>query len=318
MLKIIPFQENHIKQAARLVCDRYQLLREQEPLLPERYQEEPIIQWMIENICRLDGPGVAVIQDDKFMGFLQAWLMPEFKGKRSVYSPEWANGAVLPYSRFIYEEMYARIAAAWVAERFTAHYISIFASDMEAINGCHGLGFGLLGIDALRDLSPLAGVEFNIDIQQAGPQHLDQIVELQVGLRLYMKESPVFFRTDRYNREFFEDWMEDNSKMIWLAFIEGEPVAFLRTGPANDDVAAIIHDEKTTSIYGAFTQAGHRGKGIGKALLDRFIQAAHSEGYLRCAVDFETMNLLGSRFWLKQGFTPVSFSLLRQVDERVI
>ena len=65
-------------------------------------------------------------------------------------------------------------------------------------------------------------------------------------------------------------------------------------------------------------KADHRGKGIGSSLLDRYIQAARSEGYLRCAVDFETMNLLGSRFWLKQGFNPVCFSLLRQVDEAVI
>jgi GNAT superfamily N-acetyltransferase len=103
-----------------------------------------------------------------------------------------------------------------------------------------------------------------------------------------------------------------------LAYADGDPVAFIRMGPANDDVCTIIYDEKTTSIYGAFTRETERGKNIATSLLAHALEAARSAGYERCAVDFETMNLLGTRFWLRHDFKPVSFSLLRYVDERVV
>jgi len=88
-------------------------------------------------------------------------------------------------------------------------------------------------------------------------------------------------------------------------------------GPAKDDVSAIIFDEKTTSIYLAYTWEAMRGKDIATALLDHALNSARNNGYERCAVDFESMNLLGTRFWLRH-FSPVCLSLLRYVDERVL
>ncbi|GAH27730.1 unnamed protein product, partial [marine sediment metagenome] len=78
-----------------------------------------------------------------------------------------------------------------------------------------------------------------------------------------------------------------------------------------------IVDEKTTSIYGAFTMKNMRGSGIATALLNHALEFARVAEYERCAVDFEPMNLAGSRFWLKH-FKPVCLSLFRQIDLRVI
>jgi GNAT superfamily N-acetyltransferase len=66
----------------------------------------------------------------------------------------------------------------------------------------------------------------------------------------------------------------------------------------------------------AFTKASARSKGVATALLNRSLEWARSQGYERCAVDFETMNFLASRFWLK-WFEPVCYSLVRCVDERL-
>ena len=99
-------------------------------------------------------PGVAAIQDGQLVGFLIGWLMPNFRGKSSVYSPEWANAAKMENCEYIFEEMYQQIAAKWVADKYVAHYISIFANDLQAIRTWHWLGFGMLGIDAIRGLQP--------------------------------------------------------------------------------------------------------------------------------------------------------------------
>jgi predicted GNAT family acetyltransferase len=90
----------------------------------------------------------------------------------------------------------------------------------------------------------------------------------------------------------------------------------MRLGPADDDVCTIIYDEKTTSIYAAFTKEKVRGEGIATVLLDHALKSARASGYERCAVPFEPMNLLGTRFWLKY-FKPVCFSVLRHIDDRI-
>ena len=315
MLEIIPLQEEHLEDAAALVCSRYKDLREGDPLLPYQYQEPQSILPLLHNIMMADVPGVAVVQDGQLAGFLTGWLMPEFRGKRSVYSPEWANAAKVGNSRTIYEEMYRQIAAAWVRKKYVAHYISIFANDPEAIRACHWLGFGMLGIDALRGLQPIREINEQIDVHRAGIQEVDQVLDLHAELVQYMKGSPSFFITDGLSKEYIEKWVNAPDKVIWLADVDEEPVAFLRMGPANDDAGTIIYDEKTTSIYGAYTRENMRGQDVMTTLLAHAIESARNAGYERCAVDFETMNILGTRFWLGRGFSPVSFSLLRYVDE---
>jgi GNAT superfamily N-acetyltransferase len=220
-------------------------------------------------------------------------------------------------SRRIYEKMYKCLAADWAADSYGSHYISLFANDLDAIEALHWLGLGILSVDANRGLEPLEDVDVRIDIRRAKLQDLGQFLMLNDELRQYMKSSPVFFIADEYGESYFGEWLEAPDKVIWLASIDGEPVSFMRMGPANDDVCAIIYDEKTTSIYGAYTREPMRGKDIATAMLDHAPSYAGSLGYERCAVDFETMNLLGTRFRLRH-FRLVCFSLHRFVDERVL
>jgi GNAT superfamily N-acetyltransferase len=102
---------------------------------------------------------------------------------------------------------------------------------------------------------------------------------------------------------------------VWLADHQGEAVAYMRLGPASEDACTIIRDDKTCSITGAFTSEKARGRGIATALLDRSLRWARAQAYERCAVDFEPMNPLATRFWLRH-FEPVCYTLVRHVDER--
>jgi GNAT superfamily N-acetyltransferase len=317
-LKIIPFQEHHLEDAAKLVSWRYEFLCKEEPLLPKTYTELTALVPLLKGIFSNGGPGVAAIEDGRLVGFLTAWMMPGFRGERSVYSPEWANGAVLTNNRGIYEHMYTQIAAEWVEKQYLSHYISLFSNELRAAECWHWLGFGMLGIDALRDLSPLEFSNKNIKVQLAGTENIDQVISLVEGLHAFSRGSPNFFNSENQDRDFYSAWLSDPNKLIWLAFMDDLPVGFLQIGPANDDVATIIIDERTTSIYGAFTIEKYRGKGVGATLLDRAFAEADRAGYKRCAVDFETRNVLGTRFWFKHDFNPVTFSLHRAVDRRVI
>ena len=112
-------------------------------------------------------------------------------------------------------------------------------------------------------------------------QDIEPLLELHEELGQYMKAAPVFFIAQELSKEYFKEWLDHPDRAIWLAYVNKEPVAFIRMGPANDDVCTVIYDEKTTSIYGAFTQEAMRGNDIATALLAHAIDLARKRGYER-------------------------------------
>jgi GNAT superfamily N-acetyltransferase len=316
MLKIIPFREEHLEDAARLVSNRYQRLRAQVPELPQRYSNVNNIVPLLQDILKPGNPAVAAIQRNRLAGFLTAWQMPDFRGKRSIYSPEWANAAVLDDSACIYEALYSHISGDWLAGKYSAHYLSLFPNDLQALQQWHWLGFGMFAVDGLRGLDPLQAGDAGLHIRRADLQDVEQVLALQDELWEYIKSPPVFILSERYDRQYYEDWLQDPGKVVWLACSQDEPLAFMRMGPAAEDVCTIIVDEKTASIYAAFTRVPARREGIATALLAHALEFSRAGGYQRCAVPFEPMNPLGSRFWLRY-FQPVCYSFLRNIDDRL-
>ena len=317
MLVTTPFREEHLEDAARLVSQRYQHLRAQVPELPPRYADPNSLVPLLQGILKPGNRAVAALQGNLFVGFLTAWQMSDFRGKRSIYSPEWANAAVLDDSARIYEALYSHISGDWLAGEYTAHYVSLFPNDLHALEQWHWLGFGMFAVDGLRGLDPLPAGNRGVHIRRAGPQDIDQVVALQDALWEYIKSPPVFILSERYERTYYEKWLRDPGKVVWLACSQDEPLAFMRMGPAADDVCTIIVDEQTTSLYAAFTCAPARREGVATALLAHALENARLCGYQRCAVPFEPMNPLGSRFWLKH-FQPVCYSFLRNIDNRLV
>ena len=286
MLKIIPLKEKHLEDAALLVSQRYTKLREQESHLPGSYAEVDNLLPLLRSILNASGAGVAAIRGEQLVGFLTGWQMPSFRGKRSTYSPEWANAANLDDSQRIYEELYSHLAKVWVADQYVVHYISLFPNDPYALSAWNWMGFGMIAVDGLRGLDSIQGENVDVDIRRAGLQDLEQVVELHEDLRRYMKESPIFLPTEKRDRTYYKEWLQNPDKVVWLAYLNGEPVAFMRLGPADDDVCTIIVDEKITSIYSAFTKEKARRGGIAIALLDHALKSARDSGYEGCAVSF--------------------------------
>jgi len=316
MPTVTSLKEEHLEDAALLVSDRYGRLCEQIPHLPHRYAKVDNLFPLLRKILNASGIGMAAIRGDRLVGFLTGWQMPSFRGKRSIYSPEWANAAVLEDSQRIYEELYRQLAAVWVADKYVAHYISLFPNDVNALRAWHWMSFGMISVDAIRGLDSIQGCDVDVYIRRAELQDLEQVMELHEALWQYMKGTPVFLLTEKRDRSYYEEWLRNPEQVVWLAYWNEEPVAFLRLGPADDDVCTIIYDEKTTSIYAAFTKEEVRREGIATALLNHALKSARASGYKRCAVPFEPMNLSGTRFWLKY-FNPVCFSVLRHIDDRL-
>jgi GNAT superfamily N-acetyltransferase len=315
-LKIVPLRDKYLEDAASLVAARYRALRGQVSSLPSRYEDVSSILPPLRDLAG-QAPGVVAMREGRLVGFLLGMVLPEFRGKRGTYSPEWANAAQAGDSREIYQEMYARLSAGWVADGCFTHVTTLLAHDREAIDAWHWLGFGLISVDAIRDLTPAQGASADVEIRRAGLEDIEQAMALSHALGQHLAAAPIFLRSvGKQGRTFHEQWLANSDNALWLAYRGGEIVACMGFEPASPDACYIIRDEKTISITSAFTAESERGNGIATTLLNHALAWARSVGYQRCAVDFEPQNIPAVRFWLRH-FQPICYSQIRHVDERV-
>jgi GNAT superfamily N-acetyltransferase len=315
-LEIVLLRDEHLADAAALVTAGYRALREHVPSLPSRYEDASSILPQLRDLAA-QAPGVVAMRDGRLAGFLLGMVLPEFRGKRSVYSPEWANIVNGEDGGETYREMYAHLSARWVADGCFLHVITLLAHDCEAIDAWHWLGFGLASVDAIRDLTPVQGTVANIEVRRAGLEDVEEAAMLDQALHRHLAAAPVFLlEEEEHGGGFREQWLADSANVLWLAYRGGEVVASMGLEPSNPEACYIIRDEKTISITSAFTRESERNKGIATALLNRSLNWARSAGYERCAVDFEPQNIPAARFWLRH-FQLICYSLIRQVDERV-
>ena len=323
-IEIEPFRETHLQDAAELFCARYRALRKAVPFLPDRYNTADAILPMLCDLSQ-GAPGVVAMDGRKLAGYLIGFVIPEFQGLRSVFSPEWANAARLEGSRRLYQEMYGCLSANWVADKCFTHLVSLLENDPQGRDAWHWLGFGMAAVDGLRDLQPVQAVSAGFELLRATLADVRQATSFDEALARHLAAPPIFWPHE--NREYAE-WLSNSANALWLAYPAGSPD---RTGKvhAGEEVAGcmalepgyqggcqVVQDEQTISITGAFTQEGTRGNGVATALLNRSLEWARAEGYERCAVDFEPMNSLAARFWPKY-FRTVCYSLMRRVDERI-
>ncbi len=315
-IEIVPLEEKHLAGAAALACARYRALRERVPLMPPRFQDPDTILPMLRDLSG-QAPGVVAMSGGRIAGFLIAYQLPNFRGKRCAYTPEWANGADMDSSRRIYEALYATLSAQWVKAGYCTHLLSIMAHDEDGLEGWRWLGFGMLAADGARDLEPVPGGGASVDLRRADPEDSHQVKTLLEALRRHMAAAPTFlYQEDAVGAQEGEEWLADPAHAIWLACQGKDAVACMVQGPANSRASDLINDTGTTSIVAAYTQETARSEGIASALLDRILSWAREEGYQRCAVDWEPMNVLATRFWTSH-FQPVSYALVRHVDERL-
>lgn len=308
-IQIVPIKERHLADAAALMCSRYKSQRQETPLLPSRY--ESVEGEILPRLRDLAGcePGVTAFHGNRLVGFMLGFTLDDFLGKRSAFSPEWANAASLENSRRIYEEMYTSLSAQWVASGCVTHLVSILPCDRSAIEGWHWLGFGLAAVDGLRGLDRVEGLVDQVQIRRARIEDLDLAKAFQEELARHMAAAPTFWP---HTMDDLRAWMEQSENAMWLAYKSSQAVGFIQIGPANQDACTIIQDEGTASIVGAFTRQDSRGVGVATALLNRSLEWAEEQGYVRCAVDFEPMNVLAARFW-PHWFEPVSYTLMRSI-----
>jgi GNAT superfamily N-acetyltransferase len=312
-LRIVSLRDQHQEEAANLVATRHRREHDQVPVLPGRFDDAAAVLPPLRRLADRS-PGVVAVEGDRLVGILVGMVLPEFKGMRSIYVPEWSHTATGDRRRRVYEEMYAQLAAQWAADGCLLHAITVLAHDREAFDGWNWLGFGMLVVDAVRDLTPVEAEPSDVDVWRADAEDVETAMAFDRALSDYLAQPPTFLLGgEPMDRAEHVAWLEDSDRALWVASRNGEPVAVIGLEPSNPTAAATPQDDETVSVTRAFTQPSMRGRDIGTVLLARAIEWARAAGYVRCAVDFESANVLGSRFWLRH-FEPVCYSLMRVIE----
>jgi len=141
---------------------------------------------------------------------------------------------------------------------------------------------------------------------------------LTLATRRHLTTTPAFRPLfDHEGAEYYKQQLLDSDIVWWLAYQGSEVIGVIRIMPSSKrNFVMPVADESTCAITMAFTKENERNRGVGTVLLKHSLEWARSAGYKNCAVDFESANIPGSRFWLA-NFQPVCYSLVRRLDERI-
>lgn len=316
-IEIVPFQRDHLQDAAASVANRYREERGFNKSLPNQFEDADAILPLLEGYANGQA-GIAAICEKRLIGFLIGLLITVRQAK-TAYVPDWGHAVDSEGGQKIYQTMYANLARRWVADGYFAHAVTLLAHECGITDAWFSLGFGMVEVDAVRNVNPIEGGKTEVEIRRAGLEDIDVVLTLRDALERHLAEAPIFIPliTER-GRKFYEKWLPDSANALWLAYRDSDVVALLELTPSSRlGVLMPVADENTVTIIGAFTKENLRLSGIGTTLLNHSLEWARSVGYKNCAVEFESANITGSSFFRENGFKPVCYSLIRHIDERI-
>lgn len=313
-MKIIEFTADHIEQASQIVEQNYNdecKIVSVLPLIPTVSDLTPFVK---------NGLGVAAFDNDKMVGFLCV-VGPFQKAFRStdavgIFSPMGANGTLGSKRAEVYARMYQAASEKWVKAGASSHAVCLYAHDKEAQEQFFRYGFGMRTVDAIRGMDEIKVSPCErYDFSELPPEEILSVLPLENMLDEGFIASPFFMFREKENEvEFLKKYNHFQSIYV-IAKQQNKIIAFMRAEHDGEnficDTPGYIH------IKGAYCLPDHRNKGVNKVLLNMLIQKLKNQGYTRLGVDFESINPLGSRFWLKY-FSAYTYGVVRRIDEHAI
>ena len=124
---IVPFSDEHIEDAGRLLAARHARHREAEPLLPARFAEASAAQEEVAAAWQRDGAsGAAAVRDGRLVGFLVGAPRDDAIWGENVWV-EAAGHAVEDAEDA--RDLYASAAGRWFEEGRRRHYVLVPAGE---------------------------------------------------------------------------------------------------------------------------------------------------------------------------------------------
>jgi GNAT superfamily N-acetyltransferase len=329
-IQITPFHNELLPQAGELLAQRHRSDRVSLPELPSRFEVPTVACQAIQaSLRRQRAGGFAALENGKLVAYLIGDMVIDSQWGRTA----WVRSAGCAYASEagveIIRDLYAALGARWVGYGLFSHIVQIPITDPALIHAWFLLSFGIEQIHALADLEALHPVmpslPPDIEIRKAGladRQHLadmsDVIWRQNVKAPVWAAQMP---ETTSDNREIWASQVDESDVTVWLAVKKGKVVGIQGYWPAESAVTAaednLFIPEKCAHMSLAGTRAEERGKGVSTLLTKYVLAQTRALSYRFCDTDWRSTNLLASRFWPRQGYRPVTYRLVRRIDQRI-
>jgi len=321
---LVPFSDRFLDEAAGLLAQRHRRDRVACPLLPARFEALAAARAAVEAVWRRPGArGVVALDGGRLAGYLIGDAATEPVRGRCAWVRLGGHALAEGIDAELYRDLYAALAAGWVAQGYFDHYSLVPATDRAALDAWFALSFGLEHAHGLRALPlteaahPVSGLE----IRRATTADRETLAAVSQLLRRYQSGPPIWgaaLPEDTSQIEAgYADMAGDEAAAVWLAFRDGQIAGFQAYFPAemSDDNPLVPPECADLSV--AATHPELRGRGVGSALTQVGLTDAAARGYTACVVDWRVTNLMSSRFWPRRGFQPAVYRLVRRVDPRI-
>jgi predicted N-acetyltransferase YhbS len=296
--EILPFADEHVDGAVRLLAERHARHRAAEPLLPADVD----LREQIEKE-RGEPGGVVALEGDEVVGYLLAIRREDKIGPHAWSSV--AGHAVREPE--LTRDLYAAAAAGWVDAGLTRHFVYV-PSLPDLVDPWFRLSFGASATLAARKTEAMQPVDAGVTIRDGTRDDARAAAQLDIQMAESMLSSPSFSYhepddEETFEREWAELWEEPDTYRYFAAERDGEVVGhvLLYRRPPDLRVPAGSID-----LAAASTRPDERGSGVGLALTHHVLAWAHEHGHPTMTIDWRMTNLLASRFWPRRGFR-VSF-----------
>jgi ribosomal protein S18 acetylase RimI-like enzyme len=313
-VEVRPFADEHLEAAAGLLAERHRRHRAAEPLLPERYKDPVAARKELEALRWNEGSaGVVALRDGRLVGYLVgAPLNDEIWGANEWV--EFAGHAVEEAE--VARDLYAALAARWVEEGRTRHYLLVPAADAALVDAWFRLGFGQQQAMGIREVPAEPWPE---RVRAAESRDVDALVELAPRLREHQGSAPVFSAGRDWDlvdlhAEIEQESADDKIGSL-VVEVDGRIAGNLVVAPveASGMHADLARPERACYLAFAVTDPEVRGSGVGLALTQACFAWAHEQGYETIVTDWRVTNLLASRFWPRRGFRTTFLRLYRSI-----
>ena len=320
--EILPFGEEHLPTAGRLLAQRHRRHRVAEQLLSPRFEDPAVSEAEVTAAFKsADASGAVAVRDGEVVGYVLGApkTSPVWGPNVWVESAGQACGPSAEDAELM-RDVYAAAATRWVDEGRRAQYVLVPAHDEALVGAWFRLGFGHQHTHAVREnLATEPVVRPGVTIRPAEREDIPTLARLDCELPQHQGLSPCFSAGDlgtveEAQQEWEEDW-GDPDFPTWVAEHDGRVVGSavgcsLTKSSAN---GGLLAPDSAGFLGFAAVLPEARGLGAGRALGETVMRWSGEAGFDCVATDWRQTNLLSSRIWPSLGFRPTFLRLHRTI-----
>lgn len=319
--EILPFADEHVADAGRLLAARHRRHRLDRPELSPSFEDAAVAEkQVVEAWTADDASGAVAVRDGRVAGYLLGGPKPG-----TVWGPNlWVESAGQALGdgedAETMRDLYAAAATRWADEGRTAHYVVVPVSDAPLLDAWYRLGFGQQQAHAVRP--PLAtppALPEGLAVRRAERADIPVLARLDVSLPQHQGLAPCFSAGELGTvEEAVAEWEEDFDDPDFATFVaehDGRVVgsavgcALAKSGSN----AGLMRPDDAGFLGFAAVLPEARGLGAGRALGETVLAWAGEAGYAVVQTDWRVTNLLSSRSWTALGFVPTFYRLHRAI-----